>query len=498
MNKLNTIIDDSLRDAHIRPCPLRFVELRFNARYRAKASGMEHYYLVAERAFRKPETAKKTLQYLLTNLSAMICENVYIGHAISERNLNVPASRVGLQKIYESILVDRHIINTDAIIIPSGVETFRDSDNDRSREEKIANLYSWNKIIMRDANISGASDAFSLAGLFQYAVLWKPDRPHAHAGDPTAICSKLLCQYVYPIEEARQKDPTCHDSTSRSLDNSLENCRKLTEFVFKLRNDLVHHNFIPELHDIPLQSSFNAVIKRLYPAKYDSRQKELLVCIAMTIAMPYVVSCLLNGPRLAFNADWLVACPPLWARWKGNFPDYPMVDPLLGSQLASSTKSRPRYSGNKKSGRKRSAIGYSISYIFRKSLQVAFLIAIAVFIRALVHNWRGTGFNGYTASEEIHDYIGSMNNYDRALLLKERRKFLRKNPTLYNEQRENELSRRYSDEHWPETSFSRTVWHIGTPRWLHGGRDATPVAEASVADADLSGKYNTDSNSNLD
>lgn len=491
MNKFNSIIYDSLRCAQIKPSRLGFIDLRYNACLRAKASGMARYYKVAERAFRKPETAKKALQYLLTNLSAMICENVYIAHAISERGANITARNQALKTIYEIILGDRKIIDVQGIK-PSGVELFR-SGNDRSRDEKIVNLYAWHKEVMREVNITGCSDAFTLAGLFQYAVLWKPDYPKARPGDPTAICSKLLKQYVYPIEEARRKDPSDRDNASRTLGNNLDNCRELTDFVFKLRNDIVHHNLVPKKNDIPLSAAFVASIEEQFPAKYDADQMSLLVCIAMTIAMPYVVGGLLNDPQLTFSVNWLAVCPPLWAKWKGDFPEYPVVDPVLGSNLAPASNKREKKSKTKKSGRKGSAIGFSLGYIFHKSLQIAFLVAIAVFIRALVHNWSGRGFNGYTSSEQIHDYVESMNNYDRALLMKERKKFLKKHPTLFNEQRENELSRRYSDEKWPETSFTRTVWHIGTPRWMHIKQSAKPSAEAEATAANSSDKSNSSS-----
>lgn len=72
MNKFNQIIEAAVKDASVKPCRLNFTDMRFNARLRAKASGMERYYRAAKLAFRKPRMAKKILQYLLTNLSAMI------------------------------------------------------------------------------------------------------------------------------------------------------------------------------------------------------------------------------------------------------------------------------------------------------------------------------------------------------------------------------------------------------------------------------------------
>lgn len=485
MNNLDTIIDDSLKIAHIRPCGLNFADLRCNARLRAKASGMEHYYRVAERAFMKPEMAKKILQYLLTNLSAMISESVYIGYAISGRESNPHASQGILNSLYDIILSDRNIIGVQPKVPnPSGVDAFRENDNKSVHQQKVNNLYSWHKGLMLDLNLKTCYNDFTLAGLFQYSVLWKPT-PNGRPGDPTAICQKLLRQYVYPIEEGRRNDPDCDDCASSKSSFELERCRNLTEFVFGLRNYVVHHNFIPDLEDSEIDNAFKNSIESVCPGKYTPTQNKILRCIAMTIATPYVVSGLFNGPELSFNPGWLARCPWVWAKWKGQFPDYPMVDPILGPQLIPSTKRESRKSQNKKFQRRMSAVGYGIGYVFSKALFFAFLIAIAVFVRALVHNWRGNGFSGFTTTEEIHDYVESMNDYDRALLFKERRKLLKNHPEFLNEQRENELSRRYSDEHWPETSFLHTMWHVGTPRWLHSGQTEAPVVKISATNSNL-------------
>lgn len=496
MNKFNQIIEAAVKDASVKPCRLNFTDMRFNARLRAKASGMERYYRAAELAFRKPKMAKKILQYLLTNLSAMISESVYIGHAISNNEPDVSAPMAALQSLYDNILSDRKIIDVQPAGTPSGVESFRSSDKEDVHREKVAKLYSWQRSVMKDANISGCSKAFKLAGLFQYAVVWKPARPNARPGDPTAICQKLLLQYVYPLEEARRENPNCQDCASSIRGFNLEKCRNLTEFVFDMRNNIVHHNLIPHLNDLNMQFVFNKHIDKHYYGKYTLEQKEILRCIAMTIAMPYVVSGLLNGPQLSLKPEWLMLCPPLWSKWKGQFPDYPMVDPILGHRLVPPAQMQSRNSPKGKTGNKASAIGNGLSYILRRGLQIAALFAIIICIRATIHHKRAGGICEHSSKEDICSYIKSMNNYDRALLLKERHKLLKRNPELLDERRENELHRRYSEEHWPEISFTRTLWHIGTPRWLHSGR--TTTSSTSDPDRGTDMQNRTTTNPNLD
>ena len=173
-----------------------------------------------------------------------------------------------------------------------------------------------------------------------------------------------------------------------------------------------------------------------------------------------------------------------------------MVDPILGHRLVPPAQMQSLNSPKGKTGNKASTIGNGLNYILRRALQIAALFAIIICIRATIHHKREGGINEHSSKEDICSYINSMNSYDRALLLKERHKLLKRNPELFDERRENELQRRYSEEHWPETSFTRTLWHIGTPRWLHFGRSTTPSTSDPNRRADM--KDRTTTNPNLD
>lgn len=465
MNKLDSIIDKSLNKAYIHPCD--FSTFRFYAKTQGSNSGLHIYYRIAEEAFRHPEKAKRILQYLLTNLSAMITQSVCVGHAITDKDFEHESTYMPhLRSLYEEILSDRRIIDIPGPSNASNTGTFAkdffikttDVLETVKRKSQCERLSQWYKELLSKAKAQGCINSYSTAGLFQYATLWrKTDK--SRRGDPTTICQKLMRQLILPCRYIESDNSKC-DIWSTS---------GLIEFVFQLRNDIVHRNHIT-CSEEPVYSEFRTQIKQHYPNITDYRHIQILTCIAMTLAMPYVVSGLLNEHEklLKNNAPLLKSIPYLWAIWAGPFPKYPVIDPVLGPTLRAENERSSHKSAKKHRGRNfLMTVKNSLSFIIAFLIQTTLILAIAVFCRGVVHNCSGNGFGGFTKTDEIKSYVETMNNYDRALLYDERMDYLKSHPEFVNEERENELSRRLLNENWPKPSFFHTMWHIGTPRWLH-------------------------------
>ncbi len=410
-------------------------------RNRGIQSGLSRYYSMAEKAFRKPAEARRILQHLICNYDSILTQSSIFAYemlyGISEprRLQQGTAEWKALSEMYGRI-VNEAVSEGQFLKLEEILPKFSDPDGTyRSAFDA--------------PGIRGNSglDYYSNAGLFKFLSGYD-GRQFMKANHRTISDNGHLAAVIISITVF------AHSKNREAI--------LMLDDIIKQRHALIHDDVMRR----PAHSTLNDTvrladgIKSLYPG-IDEETLLSLYHIAILMMMPFFIY---EGEAILRGKDTMkvLGGSRLWVRIQGLFMGrkrhYGYPDPL------------ENYSGDT-AGRK--AAGKSRRTDYSASTGVGVSLRLALFAGAMLIMFRGcTNWAHEHAAIKAGDdhitlYMDNKTKYDDALLYKERMETVRKHPELKNPDRERHLLQRARTEGWPEPSWYKTLWHIGTPNRLH-------------------------------
>ena len=411
----------------------------FLLKQRGRRSGLLKYYRMARHAFRNPGQARRTLQHMLCNYSSFLEESSVfayemLGNAPADSPISITSANGGEVEMIKMGLIEEVVYENGGKYSLKGLEKEPLAMIDAAAGR--VGLASLLKTFDKLKGYPYFSVAFALRSLRNRAFRDTVRQAYGGISDMGHLGAVLLA--FTTLVESRNKM-----SVSALAD------------IFRLRNSMIHNDALlrPTLVYQYQQKQMNKIDAMYSECSDETRAALYYICsLAM---LPFAIYCgevLTRGKKLKNELSGL----RLWVRisslFSANRKDYGQIWPL------------EEYYPNErhKKGRKRRSDDFIGSL---GVLAIVFFFVVVPF-RGCV-NWMRENRIQNSSDKAIERYVSNKTKYDDALLFKERKKTVAANPELANPAREQELTQRAIEQGWPTTAWYKTLWHIGTPAFLH-------------------------------